>query len=197
MYLYIRPTSLLTRVPESLSPEAAVLVGGVMVNGFQWAIRMGGVRMGDYVLIQGAGQQGLACTYAARHAGAALVLVSGLSRDAQRLELARRCGAHRTIVADGENVVEVVRQETGEAMADVVVDVSGSPAAITASVDCLRRQGTLVLAGLTGDATVTPMLMDKLVWNEIRLQGTSRRTTIPLRRPSGCCKRPGSPSSGW
>jgi len=29
----------------------------------------------------------------------------------------------------------------------------------------------MVLAGLTGDATVTPMLMDKLVWGEIKLQG--------------------------
>src|SRR4026209_2692722 len=29
----------------------------------------------------------------------------------------------------------------------------------------------MVLGGLTGDATVTPMLMDKLVWNEIKLQG--------------------------
>jgi threonine dehydrogenase-like Zn-dependent dehydrogenase len=29
----------------------------------------------------------------------------------------------------------------------------------------------MVLGGLTGDTTVTPMLMDKLVWNEIRLQG--------------------------
>jgi threonine dehydrogenase-like Zn-dependent dehydrogenase len=29
----------------------------------------------------------------------------------------------------------------------------------------------MVLGGLTGDTTVTPMLMDKLVWNEIKLQG--------------------------
>ena len=35
----------------------------------------------------------------------------------------------------------------------------------------MRRQGTLVLAGLTGDATVTPLLLDKIVWGEIRIQG--------------------------
>ena len=29
----------------------------------------------------------------------------------------------------------------------------------------------MVLAGLTGDSTVTPMIMDKIVWGEIRLQG--------------------------
>jgi len=34
----------------------------------------------------------------------------------------------------------------------------------------LHRQATVV-CGLTGDTTVTPMLMDKLVWGEIKLQG--------------------------
>jgi threonine dehydrogenase-like Zn-dependent dehydrogenase len=56
-------------------------------------------------------------------------------------------------------------------MCDVVVDVSGNPNAILKSVDCLHRQATMVLAGLTGDTTVTPMLTDKLVWGEIKLQG--------------------------
>src|SRR5918994_579588 len=70
-----------------------------------------------------------------------------------------------------EDVVEVIRRETNGEMCDVVVDVSGNPNAILKSVDCLHRQSTMVLGGLTGDTTVTPMLMDKLVWNEIKLQG--------------------------
>jgi hypothetical protein len=31
-----------------------------------------------------------------------------------------------------------------------------------------------VLAGLTGDRTETPMLIDHLVWKEVRLQGRFR-----------------------
>jgi len=170
-FVYLAPDVLATKVSDDLPVEAAVLVGAVMANGFQWAVRQGGVKMGDYVLIQGPGQQGLSCTFAARQAGAARIFVSGISRDSKRLELAQRFGAHRTINAEKESVLEVVRQETGGAMCDVVVDVSGSPQAIQTSVDCVRRQGTLVLAGLTGDGTVTPMLMDKFVWGEIRLQG--------------------------
>jgi threonine dehydrogenase-like Zn-dependent dehydrogenase len=123
------------------------------------------------VLIQGPGQQGLACTFAARHAGAARIFISGTDRDKTRLELAEKFGAHRAINVDEEDVVDVVRRETNGEMCDVVVEVSGNPKAIQTSVDCLHRQGTLVLAGLTGDATVTPMLMDKLVWGEIKLQG--------------------------
>jgi threonine dehydrogenase-like Zn-dependent dehydrogenase len=122
-------------------------------------------------LIQGPGQQGLSCTFAARHAGAAKIFVTGVARDKPRLELARKFGAHRTINVEAEDVVEVIRSETAGEMCDVVIDVSGNPKAIVTSVDCLHRQATLVLAGLTGDTTVTPMLMDKLVWNEIKLQG--------------------------
>ncbi|HEY3304104.1 MAG TPA: zinc-binding dehydrogenase [Candidatus Binatia bacterium] len=170
-YVYLAPDVLATRVSDDLLPEAAVLVGAVMANGFQWTVRHGGVKMGDYVLIQGPGQQGLACAFAARQAGAARIMITGIGRDAARLQLAERFGAHRTINVEKENVVEVVRAETGGAMADVVVDVSGNPKAIQTSVECVRRQGTMVLAGLTGDGTVTPMMMDKIVWSEIRLQG--------------------------
>ncbi len=170
-YLYLAPDVLATKVSDDLPAEAAALVGSVMVNGFQWAIRKGGVKMGDYVLIQGPGQQGLSCAFAARQAGAARIFVSGIGRDSKRLELAKKFGAHRTINAEEENVLEIVQKETNGEMADVVVDVSGSPKAIVTSLACVRRQGTLVLAGLTGDATVTPLLMDKIVWGEIRIQG--------------------------
>jgi alcohol dehydrogenase len=170
-YVYLAPDALATKISDALPAEAAVLVGAVMANGFQWALRHGGVKMGDYVLIQGPGQQGLACAFAAKQAGAARVFVSGIGRDAPRLELARRFGADRTIDVEKENVLDVVREETGGALADVVVDVSGSPKAIPVSVECVRRQGTVVLAGLTGDQTLTPMPMDKLVWKEVRLQG--------------------------
>ncbi len=170
-YIYLAPDALATKISDQLPAEAAVLIGAVMANGFQWAVRLGGVKMGDYVLVQGPGQQGLACAFAARQAGAARIFISGIGRDAHRFALAERFGAHRTINVEKENVVEVVRKETGGAMADVVVDVSGSPQAIKTSVECVRRQGTMVLAGLTGDSTITPMPMDKFVWGEIRLQG--------------------------
>lgn len=170
-YIYLAPDVLATKISDDLPPEAAVLVGAVMANGFQWAVRRGGVKMGDFVLIQGPGQQGLACAFASLHAGAARIFISGIGRDAKRLALAKRFGAHRTINVEEEDVVEVVKEETGGAMADVVVDVSGNPQAIRTSVECLRHQGTLLLAGLSGDSTVTPMSMDKFVWGEIRLQG--------------------------
>src|SRR4029453_15880938 len=58
-YVYLAPDVLATKVSDALPAEAAALIGSVMANGFQWAIRRGGVKMGGYVLIQGPGQQGL------------------------------------------------------------------------------------------------------------------------------------------
>ncbi len=188
-YVYLAPDILATKVPDDLPAKAAVLVGAVMANGFQWALRHGGVKMGDFVLIQGPGQQGLACAFAAKQAGAARIFVSGIGRDARRLELAKRFGADRTIDVEQENVVETVRRETDGAMADVVVDVSGNPKAIVASIDCVRRQGTMVLAGLTGDRAVTPMALDRIVWNP--------PITTPWKRPCGSSKRPGSRWRKW
>ena len=56
-YVYLAPDALATKVSDALPAEAAVLIGAVMANGFQWAVRHGGVKMGDFVVVQGPGQQ--------------------------------------------------------------------------------------------------------------------------------------------
>jgi threonine dehydrogenase-like Zn-dependent dehydrogenase len=117
------------------------------------------------------GQQGLACTFAAKCAGAARISVTGIGRDAERLEVAKKFGAHRTINVEKENVLEVVREETGGEMADVVVDVSGNVQAIRTSVECVRTLGTLVVGGLTRDGIDVPLYVNLIVRRQIRFQG--------------------------
>lgn len=180
-YMYIAPGSILHRVDESVPAEAAVLAQGVIANGYQWVGRLGRVRPGQSVVIQGCGPQGLGCAIAAREHGARLIVVTGLARDGERLALARELGADVTIDVEQEDPLARLRELTNGDLADVVVDVSGSPKAIPRSVQMVRRQGTLVLAGLTGKETVTPMLMDQLVWNEITLQGAYTKGSEAVR----------------
>jgi threonine dehydrogenase-like Zn-dependent dehydrogenase len=78
------------------------------------------------VVIQGCGPQGLAATVIAREVGARRIIVTGLARDASRLDLARRLGATDVVVADREDVAGRVAELTGGRMADVCLDVSGS-----------------------------------------------------------------------
>jgi threonine dehydrogenase-like Zn-dependent dehydrogenase len=81
--------------------------------------------MGDAVLVQGPGQQGLACAFAARRAGAGLVIVSGLSRDAARLKMALRVGADHVVDVENEDLVARVMDWTGGEGVNVVVNVTG------------------------------------------------------------------------
>ncbi len=170
-YLYLVPDILVTKVSNDLPAEATVLIGAVMANGFQWAVRQGGVKMGDSVLIQGPGQQGLACTFAAKTTGAAKIFVTGMSRDAERLEVARKFGATRTIDVEKENVLEVIKAETDGELVDVAVDVSGNVQAIKTSLECVRTLGTLVVGGLTRDGIDVPLNVNLIVRRQIRFQG--------------------------
>lgn len=169
-YMYLAPGSILHRVPHGVAPGTAI-AGALLANGIEWLRDRGNVTIGDTVVIQGCGPQGLAATVIARLSGAGRVLVTGLARDSARLELARALGATEVVVADREDVAERVRQATGGRMADVVLDVSGSAAATAVSVGLVRPLGTVVLAGLAGKDAVAPIRVDQLVWNEIRLQG--------------------------
>ena len=170
-YMYLAPGSAVHRIPSHIPARVAVLAKGVLANGVQWIRIKGEVALGATVVIQGAGAQGLAAVVIARDSGAGTIIVTGLRQDSERLSLARELGADHVLVAGEEDVVERVREITGGAMADLVLDVTGSPAAIESSVQVVRRLGTIVLGGLTGKETRTSLLLDHLVWNEVRVQG--------------------------
>jgi alcohol dehydrogenase len=169
-YMYLAPGSIVHRVPRHVSAEAAT-AAALLANGIEWLERKGGATLGDRVVIQGTGPQGLAATVVAREIGVRQIIVTGLARDAARLALAREFGAHHTLVADEVDVVADITALTEGDLADVVLDVSGSPKGIEASVEVVRPLGTLVLGGLTGKDAVTQLKADRLVWNEIRVQG--------------------------
>jgi alcohol dehydrogenase len=169
-YMFLAPGSIVHAIEPEL-PASVAISAALLANAIEWLKRKGGVEIGDTVLIQGSGPQGLAAVIVARECGAGQILVTGLSRDRARLDLARRLGADITVDADREDVVERVRELTGGRLVDVVLEVTGSPTAIVASTQLVRPMGTLVLAGQTGRDTVTPLKLDRLVLKEVRVQG--------------------------
>src|SRR5207244_10792904 len=99
-----------------------------------------------WILVQGPGQQGLACVIATREAGAAPIIVSGLARDAHRLEIARKLGAHCTVDIESEDLIARVRDVTGGQGVDVVVNVSGGRGAVAQGMAAAGKRSTMVLA---------------------------------------------------
>ena len=108
---------MLHKVDKDLPAELAVMFNPLGA-GVRWAAHLGGVGLGDTVLMLGAGQRGFASVIAAKAAGAGTMIVTGLERDAGKLALAREFGADHMLTSrpDTVDVVEVVADLTGGAV---------------------------------------------------------------------------------
>ena len=149
-YQYLHPDTVFHAVPASV-PAAQATLALPLGNGVEWTLLQGHATVGTALVIQGPGQQGLACVAAAREAGASCIIVTGLSNDSARLALARELGAHHTIDVEREDLLESVADYTGGEMADLVIDcASGGPSTITTAIQMARKAGTVLLCGRKG-----------------------------------------------
>jgi alcohol dehydrogenase len=181
-YMYLAPRSILYALSEDVPAEAGVLISGVVSNAIRWGRLIGNFCIGDVVVIQGVGQQGLCQVIVAKESGCNPIIVTGISSDSKRFQLAKEFGADYTIDIEKEDVVEKIRGLTDGSMADVVVDVAGSTKAIQTSIDLVKNGGTLVVPTLTGTETITPIMVDKIVQREIRFQGVFSTDATCMRR---------------
>jgi alcohol dehydrogenase len=174
-YMYLAPGSTLNKISEKIPAEAAAMTGNI-ANGIQWVRIIAQPSIGDTVVIEGPGPEGLSAIIAARESGVGQIIVTGLTFDKDRLKLAKELGAHHVIDVQREDVVEKVTTLTEGMMADMVVDLSGSPQGITTSIDLVRKQGTVISGGLTGKKVLVPLSVYKIVSRQIRFQGVHSKT---------------------
>ena len=118
------------------------------------AVRRSGVRLGDRVVIQGAGPIGLGTLQWVKAAGAGTIVV--VEPNERRRELAVELGAHHTI-SPGEEADSLVQELTHGLGADIVYECVGKPHAIQSAVDLARRGGSMCLIGLADtNASISP-----------------------------------------
>jgi threonine dehydrogenase-like Zn-dependent dehydrogenase len=168
-YMYVSPGSRVHKIAPGVSPEAACL-SSVIGNGIRWVQTKAEVKPGESVVIVGPGAQGLSTVIAAVESGADPIIVLGLSKDSQKLELANQFGAHHILNLEDTDPVSFVRDVTTGEMADVVIECAGSISAIQLGLDLVKPLGRYVLTGKSGWQAI-PLITDKIVSNEIRLLG--------------------------
>jgi threonine dehydrogenase-like Zn-dependent dehydrogenase len=148
-YMYLPWNAVLHRVPDNVSDEEAGIITPLS-NGIEWALYDCGVGFMSTVLIQGPGQQGLSQVVACKQAGASLIVVTGTTRDAARLELATTLGADAVVDVQAEDPLARVLELTGGKGVDVVLDCTAGAGTtpVLLGIDALkRRAGTLLVQG--------------------------------------------------
>lgn len=160
------PRRIVYELPDTLSFEHAALVEAVSVAVHAAAVTP--IRLGDTVVVVGAGMIGLLTLQAARAAGATRVIAVDLND--KRLETARRLGATDILRGDQIDVPAAIRELTGGRGADVAFEVVGATPTIKTAIESVRKGGCVTLVGNVAPTIELPL--QSVVTREIRLQGT-------------------------
>ena len=126
---------------------------------------------GKSVLITGVGIIGLMAVTVAKAAGASQILVTDV--DPKRLELAKELGATEAFDAR-EQWANDARKVTQGSGPEVLLEMSGHPAAIKSGFRCLRNGGTAALLGLPAD-DVSFNLADEIIFKGAKVLGINGR----------------------
>ena len=141
------PAGQLLPVPAGLTLVEAAALPEVACTVWSNVFSLAGLRAGEVLLVHG-GTSGIGtmALQLATHAGARVLCTVGSAEKAAR---AVELGAERAIRYRDEDFVAVVREVTGGAGADVVLDNMGA-AYLGRNVDALAVGGRLVVIGLQG-----------------------------------------------
>ena len=148
-FVYLPWNAVVHHVPKGVTPELAGLATP-MANGVEWSLFDAGVGYNSKVLIQGPGQQGLSQTVICKQAGASLIIVTGRSKDAARLEVASALGADYVIDVQKEDPLARIMEITGGKGVDISLDCTAGAGSmpILLGVDALKRKaGTILVQG--------------------------------------------------
>jgi threonine dehydrogenase-like Zn-dependent dehydrogenase len=163
---YVRmPAYALFGLPKEVDDEIGALTEPLAVT--VHAARMAPIRMGNRVLILGAGTIGLLAVAAAKAAGAGDVWIT--ARHPQQASVAMALGATR--VFSGTAAAGEVSAAGHEQPIDVVIETVGGMAdTLSDAVHLARRGGTVVVLGIF--ATSPSISALALVIKEVRLVGS-------------------------
>jgi Zn-dependent alcohol dehydrogenase len=135
-----------TKVPATTDPEAAALFGCAITTGFGVIENNAQLKMGESVVVFGAGGIGLDIIQAAALVSASVIVAVDLFDS--RLELAQRLGATHCINSSRDDAEFCIQEALAGQPLDVFIDNTGSPAVIEQGYRLTHGQGRVILVGV-------------------------------------------------
>jgi L-iditol 2-dehydrogenase len=160
------PARILYRLPDTLPFERAALIEAVSIAVHAVSRRV--PSPDEAVVVVGAGMIGVLVIQVLKTKGARNIIA--IDVDPQKLELATRMGAARTVNAKDRDVPAAVRELTDGQGADVSFEVVGHTDTVQSSIRCLRKGGTAVLIGNLSPKVDLPL--QEVVSREISVLGS-------------------------
>jgi len=163
-YIAVPPRQIY-RLPEGLSFDEGATLD--FVGNAVHVMNRANSKLGDNILIIGTGAIGLVAVQLAKLRGAGKIFAVDTSPS--KLELAKKFGADRVINPLQEDVVAVVKEETGGYGADLVLEMVGLPATYETAIKATKMQGTVMALGFAANEVTLPI--QPLLFNEVTIVG--------------------------
>ncbi len=135
-----------TKIPKDFDLEIAALLGCAITTGFGVIENNAKLRMGESVVVYGAGGIGLNIIQAAKMASAYPIIAVDIFEN--RLNLAAKMGATHTINSLNFDPEEIILEITKKGGPDVFIDNTGLPKIIELGYKIVNSVGKVVLVGV-------------------------------------------------
>ncbi len=175
-HYYVHPDQYFYKVPDSI-PDEVVAGANCGLSQVLFGLHQIGLSMGDSLVVQGAGGLGLYASAVGKYMGARVIVIEGIP---ERLDLAKRFGAEEVVDmkehTTPEERVEQIQSLTGGYGADVVLEVTGVPAAFVEALQIARPGGRVVEIGnvSVGKEHETSLAPGLITRKMLRVQGFVR-----------------------
>lgn len=157
------PSFTLHKLPENLSLQLGAMIEPLAVACHD--VRLGEVTEGENAIVIGGGPIGLLVALVARQKGAN-VLISEVNKN--RIDFIQSLG-FQTVNPIEQDLVKTVEEFTNGAMADVVFEVSGVQAGVTAMTQLPKVRGRIVMVAIHSEPKAVDLF--RFFWREIKLIG--------------------------
>jgi alcohol dehydrogenase len=135
-------------IPAGVDEEALVMLSDILPTGFECGVLNGKVQPGNTVAIVGSGPIGLAALLTAQFYSPAEIIMVDL--DDNRLEVAKRFGASKTVNSKDGNSVETIMNLTDGRGVETAIEAVGSPVTFELCEKIIAPGGTIANIGVHG-----------------------------------------------